>query len=200
MVVGIRQTRSATSTATEGTCPKPVAVTLYAAKGCSVITANKKMSVRPAIRIFKAISFGVFCRSAPDFDVVGKNFRAAGDSAAVAAGFPDHGCAFSRNDRFVHSGDAVDDFAITRNNVSRFANDDVAGTQLRCGDLFDLVPAGEPLGNGIRLGLAQRFRLRFAARFGHGFGEVGEKNCKPEPQRDLNLEPDSRAAGEEIAD
>src|ERR1700690_454843 len=35
------------------------------AKGCSVITARRKMMVRPANRMLSAISFGVFCRSAP---------------------------------------------------------------------------------------------------------------------------------------
>src|SRR5258708_6548802 len=35
------------------------------AKGCSVTTASRKMMVKPASRILSAISFGVFCRSAP---------------------------------------------------------------------------------------------------------------------------------------
>src|SRR5580704_3149976 len=35
------------------------------ANGCSVTTASRKMMVNPASRILSAISFGVFCRSAP---------------------------------------------------------------------------------------------------------------------------------------
>ena len=35
------------------------------ANGCSVTTDSRKMIVRPASRIVSAISFGVFCRSAP---------------------------------------------------------------------------------------------------------------------------------------
>src|ERR1017187_9411187 len=35
------------------------------ANGCSVTTASRKMMVRPANKMFSAISFGVFCRSAP---------------------------------------------------------------------------------------------------------------------------------------
>src|ERR1700691_437125 len=35
------------------------------ANGCSVTTASRKMMVRPASRMLSAISFGVFCRSAP---------------------------------------------------------------------------------------------------------------------------------------
>ena len=65
IVVGIRHTRSDTSTATLGTLPAPAEATLYAAYGWSVTTASRKISVRPAIRMFRAISLGVFCRSAP---------------------------------------------------------------------------------------------------------------------------------------
>ena len=36
---------------------------------------------------------------------------------------------------------------------------------------------------------AQRFCLRFAAPFRHGFGEVGEQDGEPQPQRDLEIEP-----------
>ena len=42
--------------------------------------------------------------------------------------------------------------------------------------------------------------MRFAAGFGHGFGEVGKENGEPEPERDLDLEADVCAVGEEIAD
>src|SRR6266850_1905453 len=35
------------------------------AKGCSVTTASRKIMVKPASRMLSAISFGVFCRSAP---------------------------------------------------------------------------------------------------------------------------------------
>ena len=65
MVVGIKQTSNETRTATLGTAPAPAAATLYAANGCSVATASRKISVRPAIRILSAISLGVFWRCAP---------------------------------------------------------------------------------------------------------------------------------------
>ena len=65
MVVGIRHTSSETSTATVGAVPLPTRRIAYLAYGGSVATANRKISVKPAIRMFRAISFGVFCRTAP---------------------------------------------------------------------------------------------------------------------------------------
>src|SRR5579872_1909906 len=70
MVVGIRQTSSEINTATLGTLPDPAELTLKAANGCSVTTARRKISVKPAIRIFSAISLGVFCRSAPSTSAI----------------------------------------------------------------------------------------------------------------------------------
>ena len=43
---------------------------LYFAYGGSVTTASRKINVRPAIRMFRAISFGVFCRSAPSTSAI----------------------------------------------------------------------------------------------------------------------------------
>ena len=108
-------------------------------------TASRKISVRPAIRMFSAISFGVFCRSAPStsaimrsrnvspgFDVIliliviGQHLRAAGHGAAIAAGFADHRRALAGDHRFVHGGDALDHLAIAGNQVAGFADHDVA--------------------------------------------------------------------------
>src|ERR1019366_6576368 len=50
------------------------------ANGCKVITASRKMIVRPAKRMFRAISLGVFCRSAP-------STRAIMRSRKVSPGF-----------------------------------------------------------------------------------------------------------------
>src|SRR5271167_1437256 len=38
--------------------------------GCNVTTANRKIIVRPASRMFSAISFGVFCRDAPSTSLI----------------------------------------------------------------------------------------------------------------------------------
>ena len=71
----------------------------------------------------------------------------------------------------------------------------IAGAQLRAGNFFDAVPSAYECGCAMvsRARFAQRVGLRFAAAFGHGFGEIGEEHGEPEPERDLQLE--AEAAG-----
>ena len=38
--------------------------------------------------------------------------------------------------------------------------------------------------------LRKRVGLRFAPAFGHGFGKVGEQDREPQPERDLEVEPE----------
>ena len=83
--------------------------------------------------MFSAISLGVFWRCGAldegdhavekrlagvrrdaDLDPVRQHAGAAGDRAAVAAGFANDGRAFAGDDRFVDRGDAFDDFAVAR--------------------------------------------------------------------------------------
>src|SRR6185503_13055378 len=52
------------------------------ANGCSVTTAIRNTIVRPASRMFSAISFGVFCRSAPSTNAIIRS-RKGGPCAAV---------------------------------------------------------------------------------------------------------------------
>ena len=59
MVVGIRQTNKEMSAA------MLTVAFAYMAKGCNVTQTMMKMSVKPASRIVRAISFGVFWRLAP---------------------------------------------------------------------------------------------------------------------------------------
>ena len=58
----------------------------------------------------------------------------------------------------------------------------------------------DQLGLGLGALPAQRIGLRLAAALGHGFGKVGEQHREPQPQNDLELEADMLAAGDEIAD
>ena len=51
-------------------------------------------------------------RGDADFDLIGQNFGAASNGAAIAAGFANDRGAFAGDDGFVNSGDAFDDFAI----------------------------------------------------------------------------------------
>ena len=59
IVVGIRQTSSATSTTRLTTVPWPALATANAENGASVAVANRKIRVSTASRIDSAISFGV---------------------------------------------------------------------------------------------------------------------------------------------
>ncbi len=128
-----------------------------------------------------------------DLDVIREHFGAAGDGAAIAAGFADDRRAFAGDDGFVHAGDAFDDVAIAGDDVVRFAEHDVAFAQGRGRSQFDFaVAVGEFLGLRFGLGLAQAIGLGFAAAFRHGFGEVGEQHGEPEPQADLHLEAEDR--------
>ena len=108
------------------------------------------MSVSPASRMFSAISFGVFCRSAPstsaiirsrkvspgfggdaDHDPVRQHPRAAGDGRAVAAGLADDRRRFAGDRRLVDPGDALDDLAVAGNQLAGLDQHHVALAQAR---------------------------------------------------------------------
>ena len=134
-------------------------------------------------------------------DPVGQHLRAAGDGRAVAAGFADDRGGFAGDRRFVDRGDAFDHLAVGRDDVAGLDEHDVADLQAGAGHQLEVgaVVAGEQL--GLRLGArpAQRIRLRLAAPFGDGFGEIGEQHGEPEPEDDLEGEAETAAAGDEIA-
>src|SRR5262245_5592592 len=65
IVVGMRHTRSAASTVMVTGAPTPAEPTAYCENGSSVTVASRKTMVRPASRMSRAISFGVFWRLAP---------------------------------------------------------------------------------------------------------------------------------------
>ena len=109
------------------------------------------MIVRPASRMLSAISFGVFCRSAPStspimrsrkvepwrrgdphLDPVGQHLRAAGDRRAVAARFADDRRRFAGDRRLVDRGDALDHLAVGGDDVAGLDQHDVADLQARC--------------------------------------------------------------------
>ena len=64
MVVGIRQTSSATMTVADSLIDE------YAARGTNVTQANKNTMVMPTSRMCSAISLGVFCRLAPSTSAI----------------------------------------------------------------------------------------------------------------------------------
>src|SRR6266511_1261482 len=69
MVVGIRHTSR--EMRTKMVCGAPELI----AKGCRVTTASIKMIVSPASRMLSAISFGVFCRSAPSTSAIIRSMK-----------------------------------------------------------------------------------------------------------------------------
>src|SRR3954465_10626156 len=104
------------------------------AKGCSVTVASRKMIVRPDRRMLRAISFGVFCRSAPSTRAIIRSMkpspgfwvmrtmiwsdstrvppRPAGARGGVPARLPDDRRRLAGDGRLVHAGDALDDLAV----------------------------------------------------------------------------------------
>ncbi len=58
---------------------------------------------------------------------------------------------------------------------------------------------GQQLGHRLGLGLAQGRRLRLAAPLGHRLGEIGEEHGEPEPEIDLEREAVAAGAGHEVA-
>ena len=119
-------------------------------------TANTKMIVMPASRMLSAISFGVFCRSAPStsaimrsrkvepgrggdahLDPVGEHLRAAGDGRAVAAGLADDRRGFAGDRRLVDRGDALDHLAV--GGIRSPASTSTTSPALRLGRRHELV-------------------------------------------------------------
>ena len=124
-------------------------------------------------------------------DPVGEHLRAAGDRRAVAAAFADDRRGLAGDRRFVDRGDALDDLAVGRDEVAGLDQHDVAACAAGSpAPSVHLVAddVGQPLGDGLGLGLAQGLGLRLAAAFGHRLGEVGEQHREPEPERDLDGE------------
>ncbi len=196
MVVGIRQTKSATSTMIDCAAPE------YIAKGCSETIAITNTSVSPASRMSRAISLGVLWRLAPSTseimrsrkvcagiggdphqDAVRQDPGAAGDRRAVPAGLADHGRRLAGDRRFVDRRDALDDLAVAGNDVARDDLADIAGAQVGRGDLSDR-PVLDHLGDRVRAGAAQGVGLRLAAAFGDRLGEVGEQDRERQPRDD----------------
>ena len=120
------------------------------ASGCRVATANTKMIVSAASRMFSAISFGVFCRLAPSTSAIIRSMKLSpgfcvilttmrSDSTvvppvtadAVAAGLADHRRGLAGDGRLVDRGDAFHDVAVARDDLSRLDDDDVALLQQR---------------------------------------------------------------------
>ena len=205
IVVGIRQTSSATYTAIVGAVPAPADVDAVDGVGHQRRDGEQEDDRQAGDHdvqgdlVRRLLPLGALdernhaieerlarVRRDLDLDPVRQHARAAGDRAAVAARFADDRRAFAGDDRLVDRGDALDDLAVAGDALAGRADDDVAGPQLGGRHLLDLPVRQQPVRDGVRLGLAQRFGLRLAARFGHRFGERREEHGEPEPEVDLH--------------
>ena len=106
--------------------------------------------MRLANRMFRAISFGVFCREAPSTraiirstklspalavishdDAVRQHLGASGDRAPVAARLTDHRSGLARDRGLVDAGDAFDDVTVTGDDLAGLDDDPVTQPELR---------------------------------------------------------------------
>ena len=120
---------------------------------------TENTSVRPARKIFSAISLGVFCRSAPSTRAI---MRSRKDSPGLAvmrttmrsdntfvppvtaerspAAFANHRGGLAGDRRFIHRSNAFDDVAIARDDLSRLNDNDVTFAQRRSRNPFLAFP------------------------------------------------------------
>ena len=161
----------------------------------------------------RAISFGVFWRSAPfdeldhavderfprlgrdlNPDPIGEHFGAAGHRRPVSSRFPDHGRRFPGDRRLVHGGDALDDVAVTRDHLAGRHHHEVADLQVRGGDRFLAAIAHQSPRHQVGPGPAEALRLGLPPSFRHRLREVGEQDREPQTERDRRVERDRPAA------
>ena len=216
MVVGIKQTSSATSTVSVTGCPAPAAFTLKREKGRRVTVAKRKMIVSAASRMLSAISLGVFWRLAPSTIEIMRSRKVSPGSAPTRTtiqsestrvpattalrsppALADDGCALSSDGSFVDRCHPLENLAVAGDVVARLDEHDIAFAKVGGRDddgdaaVFWFV---ELLGRRVFARCTQSFGLCFAAPLGHRFGEVGEKDGEPEPKRDAENEARRRLA------
>ena len=185
-------------------------------------TAIRKMMVRPASRMLSAISFGVFCRSAPSTSAIMRSRKvgpgsavirtliqsestrgAAGDRRAVAAALADHRRGFAGDRGFVDRGDALDHLAVGRDEVAGLDQHDVADLQLRRRAPARSMSLGAPssrLADGLACACARSVvGLRLAAAFGQASAKLANSTVNQSQSDDLELEAECRRAGDEVA-
>ena len=205
IVVGISVTKSATRKTTGIVAPEK------RAKGSSVTTTKRKISVKPTSRMSSAISFGVFCRSAPSTSAIMRSRKLLPGSAVTlttsqseTTRVPPVTAERSPPDSRITGADSPV-IALSSTEATPWTISPSAGMMSpaststtsprrrpRRGDLAPgvarRVGAGELLAGGLGLGRAQRGGLRLAAALGDGLGEVGEEHGQPEPDDDLHDE------------
>ncbi len=166
------------------------------------------MIVIPTSRIVSAISFGVFCRTAPSTRAIMRSRKVEPCAAVIRT--------LSQSEvtrvppvtagGFIDRGDALDDLAVAGDEIAGLDQYEVTLLERRRRHLLPLarLRACEALGLGLRAHAPQRVGLRLAAPFRHRLGEIGEQHGEPQPGGDLPGEERARAddglaADEEVA-
>ena len=171
------------------------------------------MSVRPASRMLRAISLGVFCRLAPSTRAIMRSRNVSPGLAvirttmrsestrvppvtarAVAAGLADDRGRLAGDGRLVDAGDALDDLAVAGDDLAGLDDDEVAVAAARRPGTSSVAAVGATARRAIvsvRV-CAQRVGLGLAAALGHRLGEVGEEDGEPEPDGDQQTANDAR--------
>ena len=177
------------------------------------------MIVRPARRIDRAISFGVFCRSAPSTRAIIRSRNVSPGLAVICTTIssdstrvPPVTAERSPPDSRITGADspviadsstvAMPSMTSPSPGMTSPADDDaeVADLQLRRRDLDEPAVAAD-VGDGLAARLAQRGGLGLAATLGHRLGEVGEQHREPQEGDDDAGEEVLLAAGVgEVAD
>ena len=183
MVVGARQTSSATSTVRVIGCPWPETVDAVRRKG-QQRRHDQQEDQRQGRQqngqgdlVGRLLPLGPFDHRdhavqealarqhghAHD-DPIGDDPRAAGDGTAVAAAFADHRRTLAGDRALVDRGDSLDDFAVGRDDLARPHDHHVAPIQAAGGNVRRRTggPVDDPMGGDLRPRLAQARRLGLA--------------------------------------
>jgi hypothetical protein len=133
-------------------------------------------------------------------DPVREHACAPRDRRSIAAGFTNDGRRFTRDCRLVDRCHAFDDFPVAGDELPGLDHHQVALAQARRVHGGDGVIRAELVRHRLGPRTTQGLGLRLAAPFRHGLGEVREHHGQPEPERDLELEPQMTAARDGVPD
>src|SRR6202163_3811680 len=165
-----------------------------------VAVANTKMMVRPTSRMLRAISFGVFWRSAP-------STRAIMRSRKVSPGFeviltliqseitlvpPVTAERSPPDSRITGALSPVMAASSTEATPSTTSPSPGIMSPATISPTSPRPAADDAVRRRLGLGPPQGVGLRLAAPLGHRLGEVGEQHREPEPERHLDGEPEVR--------
>ena len=206
IVVGISATSRAIRVATEASVLENSAI------GRSATTTTRKMSVSPASRMLRAISFGVLRRSAPSTRAIIRSRKLLPGSWVISTTIrsestrvppvtalrsPPASRITGADSPVIadSSTEAIPSITVPSpgDHLAGLDHDDVAALELGGAHLAAVAKAGHGLGAGG----AQGVGLGLAAALGERLGEVGEDDREPEPEGDREGEPGGLVAAAE---